>query len=135
MAGISSLSSSQSIAQSGLRQYRLQQAERNVQQAEQTARELAAAARDAQRKASEAQQEARAITGQADDAQAYAGETRRDLAAARTAGDLRAQASDVVDAGAVKPGIAELSSATPNLTLAIFNSQGQRTGGLISTVA
>ena len=135
MAGISSLSGSQSLAQSGLRQFRLQQAERNAQQAEQTARELQAAARDAQRKAAEAQEEARSVTGQANEALAHAGQTRRDLAAIRAAGELRSQASGPVGAIAVKPGIADSSAATRNLALAQINAQGQRTGALISTIA
>ncbi len=131
MASIASLSGEKSLAQSGLQQIRLQQAERNEQQAEQTARDLRAEARDAQQKAGEAQDEARSITSRADQAQASAGQARQGLAAVKTAARL----ADAIAPPEEAPKLAELAVASRSLAPPVINTQGQLTGTVVNTTA
>lgn len=135
MASISSISGTQSAAQSGLQQLRLQQAKRNAEQAEQVANSLQAQARDAQQRASEAQENARSISAQSDQAHTTAGQARQGLAALATGGQMQSQLSHVVDQAidkqqAAEPAIAAKSPAPP-----VTNTQGQVTGTVINTTA
>ena len=135
MATISSLSAAQSAAQSGLRQFRLQQAQRNADQAEQTARSLKAQARDAQQTANQAQENARSIAVQADQAQVDVGQARLGLALTRTVGQMQTQLSSVATQAAEKLKSPQAAAPTPSPVLPVINAQGQKTGTVINTTA
>ena len=134
MAGISSISGAQSTAQSGV-QLRLLQAERNAQQAEQTARALQAEASDAQQTAREAQEEARSVTARADQAQANAAKARLGLAAIRTVDESQTRLSNAVSQGAQALKIPEPATPTQSPTPPVVNTQGQLTGTVVNTTA
>lgn len=130
-----SLSGTPSVAQSGLAQFRLQQATRDAEQAEQVARSLQAQARDAQQQAGEAQQKARSIAAQATQAQSIAGQARRGVAAAETVGQLQTQLTNVNSQVTEKLKIALPTIRTRTAPAPVINSQGQITGTLINTIA
>ena len=90
-------SGTQAATQQGFQQLRLQQARRDAEQAEQTARSLAAQANQAQRRADQAQEDARSITVQADQAQDDAGRARQGLATVQSISQMGAQISRVAD--------------------------------------
>lgn len=135
MASISSLSGAQSAAQSGLQQLRLQQAKREAEQAEFTARVLAAQASQAQQKASDAQEEARAITAQSDQAQTQAGQARQGLAVIKSVGQMGTQLDSVVTKVAEKVKPAEPAAPVQDTAAPVVNTQGQVTGTVINTTA
>lgn len=135
MATISPLSGAQSAAQFGLQQLRLQQAKRDAEQAEQTARSLLGQARDAQRKATAAQETARSITAQAEQAQAVAGQARQGLAIVKTVGDMQVQLSNVVTQVTEKLKLAEPATITQKSAAPVVNTQGQLTGTVVNTTA
>ncbi len=131
MIGISSISG----AQSGVQQIRLQQAERNAQQADQTARALQAEANDAQQTARQAQEEARSVTALADQAQANAGQARQGLAAIRAVNASQTQLANTVSPGTEAVKIAEPAAPAQSPTPPVVNTQGQLTGTFINTTA
>lgn len=135
MAGISSLSGVQSAVQSGARQLRLQQAERDARQAEQIAQALQGQAHDAQLKSRDAQEEARAIASQADQAQSTAGQARRGLAAIRSVGELHGRLSDTLDQVAERQNSAVPATPPQGAAPPVINAQGQVTGSVINTTA
>jgi len=135
VASISSISGAQSAAQSGLQQLRLQQAERNAAQAEQTARSLQAQAGDAWQRASRAQEDARSVTAQADQAQANAGQARLGLAVIRTVDQMQTRLTNVVGQVTEQLKIAEPAAPTQSPALPVINAQGQVTGTVINTTA
>lgn len=135
MASISSLSGAQSAAQSGLAQLRLQQAKREAEQAEFTARVLQAQAADAQQKASDAQEKARAITTQSDQAQTEAGQARQGLAVIKSISQMGTQLSGVVTRVAEKLKVTEPVAPVQEAAAPVVNTQGQVTGTVINTTA
>lgn len=140
MASISSLSGTQSAAQSGLQQLRLQQARKDAEQAEQVARSLQARARDAQQKAGEAEQTARTISTQADQAQAGAGQARQGLAAIQSRSQMQARLSGTVSQVAEKaklpePAVPVPVAPTTDSSTPVVNTQGQLTGTVVNTTA
>lgn len=135
MAGISSISGAQSVAQSVLQQLRLRQAIRNAQEAEDTARSLQIAAREARQRASEAQQEARSVTSEADQAQAVADGSRQGLAAIKTAGEIQERLSNTLTRTADRLKLGNAIAPPLNSAQPVINGEGQRTGALINTVA
>ena len=135
MASISPLSGAQSAAQSGLQQLRLQQARRDADQAEQTARALQAQARDAQQRANEAQEEARTISVQADQAQAGASQARLGLAVVKTIGQMQAQLTNVVTQVTETLKTAEPAAAAASSPSPVVNTAGQLTGTVVNTTA
>lgn len=106
MATISSLSGAQTAPQSGLLQFKLQQATRDAEQAEQLARSLQGEVSAAQQAAARAEQNAGAVAAQARQAEVVAGQAQANLAAIRS------------------------QQATPRI-----NTQGQVTGTVVNTTA
>ncbi|MDD5177242.1 MAG: hypothetical protein PHQ05_12560 [Sterolibacterium sp.] len=131
MAPVSSISSAN---QYGWQQFKLQQAKRNADQAEQAALSLKTQANDAQRVADRAEENARSLWVQSDQAQTKAGQARQGLAAIGTAQQSVAQLSKTVDQVLVREQAA--TSTTPSTsTLPVTNSQGQVTGKIVNTTA
>ena len=135
MASISSISGAQSVAQPGLQQFRLQQAQRDAEQAEQTARALQAQARDAQQIASRAQQNARSIIAEAELARTNAGQARLGLAVIKTVSQMQTQLSGFVTQVAGKLQNAEPAAPAQSPASPVINAQGQVTGTVINTTA
>ena len=135
MATVSSISGTQSAAQSGLQQFRLQQAERNAAQAEQTARSLQTEAGDAQQRASRAEEDARSIAAQAEQAQANAGQARLGLAVIRNVDQMQVQLSNAIAQVAEQLKTAEPVAPSQNPVPPVINAQGQVTGTVINTTA
>jgi hypothetical protein len=135
MAPVSSLSGAQSAAQSGLQQLRLLQAQRDAEQAEQTARALQVRARDAQQTASQAQENARSIAGEANQAQVNAGQARLGLAVIRSADQMQVRLSDVVTRVAETLKSAEPVAPSQSPAPPVINTQGQVTGTVVNTTA
>lgn len=141
MASISTTSSASPAAQFGWQQAKLQQAKRNADQAEATARSLLGQARDAQRVADRAQDNARDIGRQADRAQATAGQARQGLAMIQSAGRMETQISRVADrvvdrdAGSSVAAASSGKTATAAQASPVVNTQGQVTGKVIDTTA
>lgn len=149
MTSIPSLSGAQSAAQSGLQQLRLQQAKRDAERAEQTARALQVQAREAQQQASQAQQNARSIASQADQAQDSAGQARQGLAMVKTTSQMQIQLSNTVShvtetldtaqaSATPSPSTVTATTATPataTTAAPVINVQGQVTGTVVNTTA
>lgn len=133
MATISFLTSASSAAVSGSQQFRLQQAVRDADQAQLTARALAAAARDAQQYADQAVQNARAIRGQAAQAQNSADQARQGVAAVKAAGQAHVELVGAVDV--VTETLKTVEPATTSAEAAVVNTQGELTGTLVNTTA
>lgn len=134
MASIS-LSGAQAAAQSGLAQFRLQQARRDVEKADQVARSLQAQALNAQQQAGEAQETARSIAAQATRAQGVVGQARQALAVIETAAQSQSQATNVLARVTEKSKTAEPATVVQKPAPAVINKQGQTTGTLINTTA
>jgi len=144
-------SGTQAATQQGFQQLRLQQARRDAEQAEQTARSLSAQANQAQRQADQAQETARTITVQADQAQGDAGRARQGLASVQSVSQMGAQISRVaeqtvekiqsgtsVQSSTTAPASTTSSSASTSTSVkppAVINTQGQVTGTLINVTA
>jgi hypothetical protein len=92
-------------------QFKLLQATREAEQAEQAARSLQADARNAQQVASQAEQKAQSVSAQADQAQMNARQARLGVAAVATR-------------------VVVQNSAAP-----VLNTQGQVTGTVVNTTA
>jgi hypothetical protein len=134
MASIS-ISGVQAAAQSSLTQFRLQQARRDVEKADQVARSLQAQALNAQQQAGEAQETARSIAAQAARAQGVVGQARQALAVIETTAQSQSQATSVLSHVTEKPRSAEPATAAQQAASAVINKQGQTTGTLINTTA
>jgi hypothetical protein len=132
MASISSLSSAQSSVAS---QLRLQQAERNAEQAEANARALQAQAREAQQVASDAQANARSVSAQASQAEGNARDARLSLAVVRNGSQVEAQLTDTVSQ--LSKSFTAPQAFVPVRAVAspVVNTQGQVTGTVINTTA
>lgn len=135
MTTISSLSGAQSAAQSGLRQLRLQQARRDVAQAEQVAHALRAQAQSAQLNANEAVERARAISSQSDQAQTTVGQARQGVAAVSTAVQMQNQLSGVAAQVTEKLTPPKSAPAIKSSTTPVVNTEGQVTGTVVNTTA
>ena len=130
MAITSITSSSQSI----LQQLQLQQAQRNVDQAEQRARTLQIQAGSAQAAADQAQAEASMLKSDAVQAQSTADQASQWLQAARSLGQIGTQVSSiltkVVQAQAAAQPAANVQTPQP-----VVNTQGQKIGTVVNTTA
>lgn len=153
----SNVSSAASPAfQQGFAQLKLQQAKRSAEQAEATARTLAAQAADAQRVAVRAQENARELTVRSDQAQDNAGRARAGLAAIRSLSDTSTRlqqtyervAERIKEPETAKVGAGEtasLASGTAATASAVVttvtvpgpsvNAQGQTTGKVVNVTA
>jgi len=135
MASVSSLSGTSSVAFSGLSQLRVQQAQRNAEQADLAARALAQQAREAQRIALDAQENARSLSAQASQAETSAGQARLNLAEIRSGEQVQVQLSASV--GKVSEALTVAPPATPvqSSPAPVVNTQGQLTGTVVNTTA
>lgn len=124
----SSTSGIQFATQSTWQQFKLSQAERSADQAEQRAQSLRAQADAAQRRAVRAQENASSLQAEAGQAQANAGQAQRGVASLKSAEDAGARLGAVYDRLAqVKAPPVEVVDAA-----AVVNSQGEITGQVVS---
>lgn len=139
------------VAQAGLVQIQLQQAQRQADRAEDAARSLGREAAKARSVADRAEDAARRLGIESDRAQTAAGQARQGVAALRTAGqavDRLSRAFDRVAAGATgttanvtAPANKEPAVVAPPVPSATVgagtqvNSQGQTTGRLVDVTA
>lgn len=151
MPPVISASGTASAVQSGWQQLKLQQAQRNATQAEQTARMLEAQASSAKRDADRAQDNARALEIQSGQARDDAGRARQGLAAIKSTQDMQARLGNTVDqalkthaeTSTVTPSTADESSTpavVPTASTAataspVINTQGETTGRIINITA
>lgn len=138
VASISPISGATSISSSSS-QFKLQQAKRDVERAEQKARSLEAQASDAKQQASQAARYAGAVASQADLAQANAGQARQTLAVIKTTAQLQAQLvnqlKDVVAQTSKTQDSAEPAAASQVTVAPVINTTGQLTGTVVNTTA
>jgi hypothetical protein len=144
---VASLSSISGASQNGWQQYRLQEAQRNADQAAQTAQALKVQANDAQRVAQRAKENARSLAVDSSQADSRAGQARAGVASLRSAQEMVAQLSNFADQSVSRQQSSASSSSTPsaatNSTTSatstalapVINTQGQVTGTTISTTA
>jgi hypothetical protein len=122
-----------SAVQNGYQQFKLLQAKRSADEAEQTAQALQAQARDARRKADRADQNAQALAVESNSAQANAGRARQGLAAVQTATQMQTQLMTTTDQVIQKQQDTESSTSAPSAP--VVNVQGQLTGTVVNTTA
>jgi len=135
MASVSSLSGTSSVAYSGLSQLRVQQAQRNAEQADLAARSLAQQAREAQRIALDAQENARSLSAQASQAETNAGQARLNLAEIRSGEQVQVQLSASVAKVSEALTVAPPPAAPQSTPAPVVNTQGQLTGTVVNTTA
>lgn len=139
------------VVQSGFAQLKLQQARREAERAEQTARALGEQARAAQSDADRAQDNARQLSIRSDQAEGRAGQARAGLAAIRSATEATNWLGAVADRTAKQqnsapvegsiadpPAPTSSSAAAPNAVSErgqSVNPQGQVVGRVVSTTA
>ena len=124
----------QSANQSAWQQFKVSQAERNADQAEQNARALRAEADAAQRSADRAQENARTLGVDADQAQQSAGRARQGVAASRTEVQAGTRLSAAVDK-VVQAQVQAQAPAPAQPKEPVVNSLGQVTGQVVSVSA
>jgi hypothetical protein len=117
-----------------MQQVQQQQAQRNADQAAQTARSLQSQARAAQSVASRAQENARSISVEAEQAGSRSAQAQQGLASFKSLtqlqsgfDDLRQQISSVLST--------DSAATTPVQPAAVINTSGQETGTLINVTA
>ena len=128
------LSATSSVSQSGFQQLQLQQARRNADQAEQSARSLRSQADSAQRVASRAQEGARLLSVEAGQAQDRAGQARQGVVSQESLARTSAQIGEIHSRVAEK----FLDDETPQVVSAapvVVNTQGQVTDGNVNVTA
>lgn len=133
MATISSISSALSTGAPGSQDFRLRQAKRDAERAEQNARSLQAQASDANQEANQAIDYARSIASEADRAQADAGQARRGVAVIQAA--ARSQPADVVSQTTEILKAAESARFGAGVAAPVINAAGQLTGTVVNTTA
>lgn len=131
----SSASGIQLANQSAWQQFKLLQAERNADQAEQQARALRSQADVAQRSADRAQESARSLQVDATQAESSAGEARRGVAMVRTVEESVTQSVTRVSATYDRMAQVQAAPADTAVGGAVVNSQGQVTGQVVSVAA
>jgi hypothetical protein len=134
VATVTSASVGQSAVQAGWQQFRLQQAQRTADQAEQEAQSLRAQAANAERSANRAQENARSLAADADRAEGDAGRARLGLATLETSGRMKTALASTVQQVVTKEQVQQTTQAsTP--TQPVTNAQGQVTGTLVNVAA
>lgn len=124
---------SSDAVQNGYQQFKLLQAKRSADEAEQTARALQAQAWDARRRADRADQNAQSLAIESDMAQATAGKARQGLAAVQTAAQMQVQLTTATEQVVQKQQGTESGPST--LSTPVVNVQGQLTGTVVNTTA
>jgi len=120
--------------QSSWKQLQVQQAQRNADQAEQTARALQAQAGEARRSATRAQENARSLEVQSGQAQTYASRARQGVAASRSEGEMLSNLAGTYDRVVQKMQPSQ-SQQSPQAPAPVVNGQGQTTGQLLNVTA
>lgn len=131
MANVASASTSQLAVQAGWQQFRLQQAQRNADQAERDAQSLRARAANAEAAANRAQENARSLAVNADQAETYAGRAKQGLAALVTAGQMKIGLGSIAQQAVKKEQTTQPSTPTQPVT----NPQGEVTGTVVNITA
>jgi chromosome segregation ATPase len=139
---ISAVSSSAISSYAQGSQFQLLQAQRNADQAEQSARALKSKAGQAETDAERARENARNLQVQAQQAQADAQDARQSLSAVRSLGEARQGLNDLqqqvrsIHWSSENPTAAVSSTTVPTASSgAVVNVQGQTTGTLINVTA
>jgi uncharacterized protein (DUF3084 family) len=139
MDAVSSTTSAQAASQTGALQFRLQQAQRNADRADQLAQALQSEAQAAQQAAAEAQGNAQTLAAQSSQAQASASQAEQGLQALRSANLMTAQLSNVASQVVAREQATQAPvSATPQTGAPagpVVNTNGQVTGTLINVTA
>jgi len=135
MAGVAPMSGAPSAVQSGMQQLRLQQAQRNAQQAEQQARALQAQAANARQVADRAEENARALEVRSDQASENAGRARLGLTAMKTVGQMQTRLGEAYGRIAQEPDAAPKATPVESAARPTVNAQGQTTGRIVNTSA
>lgn len=127
---MSSISATASGSLSGFmsEQLRVQQAQRNAEQAEASARALRQKANSAQQEADQAQESARTLKVQSDDAQTRAGRARQEVVSVESVSTMQ-QGFEAVRELAVET-VEAFDAPTPTV-----NAEGQTTGTLVNVTA
>ena len=115
-----------------MQQLRLQQAQRNADQAEVSARSLRQQARVAQQSADRAQEGARSVKVQADQAQSNAGSARQQLISLESVSQL--QTGFDTARQQIAQGLTSLDQPAP-VVAPVVNADGQATGTLVNVTA
>lgn len=130
---------SSAAIQGALQQLKVQQARQNADQAEVTARALAAKAGDARRVAARAQENARVLTVQADQANSVAGQARQGLSMLSSVSTMQSQLFNTVERVGERIAAEEPQAASPEASQPasqpVMNTSGQLTGVVVNTVA
>lgn len=118
MSSVSTSASASPAFQQGFAQLKIQQAKRNAEQAEATARALQSQAANAERNAAQAQENARNLSVQAGEAQTNAGRAREGLAAIRSLSDTSSRLEQIYDrvAKAINPESADTTQVSDSAT-------------------
>lgn len=127
---ISSTSAAQGAASLVWQQLQLQQAQKNAERAEQSARTLRRQASEAQRAADGAQENARTLKVESGRADATADLAKRGVAGLASVAEMKTQLSDTYTRVAAAQKASD--AAEPQ---AVVNTAGQTTGTVISTTA
>jgi hypothetical protein len=134
MAIGSTPSTVQSAAQSGWQQFRVRQAQRDAEQAEQNALALQAKAADARRTASHAQENARSLEVQAGQASDQAAQARRGVMAVHNEGQTFAKLGAAYDK--ISQAVSgQVAVPAPVPATPVVNGRGEVTGQLVHVAA
>ncbi|MDQ5879005.1 MAG: hypothetical protein QG638_1739 [Pseudomonadota bacterium] len=128
---VSSTSSAQSASSIISQQLRVQQAERNADQAEASARSLRQAAAAAQRNADRAQEGARTLQVQSAQADSAVGAARQQVASVASAIQLQGGFDAIREQ--IAASLQTLDQ--PVVSAAVVNAEGQTTGTLVNVTA
>jgi hypothetical protein len=128
---VSSTSSAQSASSIISQQLRVQQAERNADQAEASARSLRQAAASAQRNADRAQEGARTLQVQSAQADSAVGAARQQVASVASAIQLQSGFDSIREQ--IATSLQTLDQ--PVVSAAVVNAEGQTTGTLVNVTA
>ena len=135
MAIGSSTSGLQPATQAAWQQFKLQQAKRDADRADQNAQSLQAQAQDAQRVANRAEEVARSLSVQADQAQSEAGRARQGLASLSSLGQFQSLVDHVSDQFTQRLQSTQAVASTAAKSAPVVNTKGQVTGKVVNTTA
>jgi uncharacterized membrane protein YccC len=119
---------------SAWRQVQLQQAQRNVDLAERSARALQAQANDAQAVADQAQENANSLKTEANQAQSVSNRANLWLQTEKTLSQTGTQLNNVI-AQNLQKAVSSVSVPVQPQTPAVVNTQGQTIGTVVNTTA
>lgn len=133
---LASTAGSLALPSSGWQQLQLQKAQREADQAMQNARSLQGRAKEAERVADRAQENARSLRGQSEHALNSAEQAKRGVVGMKSTDQLKIRLSDIYERVAQSQQVQPSRESTETVQAQpVVNSDGQKTGTLISTTA